>query len=128
MKRVTGPLVLVVDDERHIVDLLTELLEDEGYRVVSSYDGVDALAIVQAQDPDLVLADIMMPRLDGLALLNRVRERDLTLPVVLMSAAVTPRIQEAPYISKPFDLDVLLDMLERQLASRKRRQQSEPSS
>jgi CheY-like chemotaxis protein len=110
------PLVLVVDDERHIVDLLTDLLEDEGYRVVVAYDGVCALEAVATERPDLVLADIMMPRLDGLSLVTRVREDyGDEIPVVLMSAAVTPLIQEVPYISKPFDLDDLLEVVERQL-------------
>ncbi len=113
------PLVLVVDDERHIVDLLTDLLEDEGYRVASAYDGIYALDAVAAERPDLVLADIMMPRLDGLSLVNRVREDyGQDIPVVLMSAAVTPLTQEIPYISKPFDLDELLKVVERQLEER----------
>lgn len=111
------PLVLIVDDERHIVDLLTELLEDEGYRVLSAYDGVGALEIVNGQgDLDLVLADIMMPRLDGLGLLSQVRERNASLPFVLMSAAVTPLTHDAPYISKPFEIDELLAVLAIQLA------------
>lgn len=111
------PLVLIVDDERHIVDLLTELLEDEGYRVLSAYDGVGALEIVNGQgDLDLVLADIMMPRLDGLGLLSQVRERNASLPFVLMSAAVTPLTYDAPYISKPFEIDELLAILAKQLA------------
>jgi len=115
--RAVKPLVLVVDDERHIVDLLTELLEDEGYRVLRAYDGVGALEIVDGQDDlDLVLADIMMPRLDGLGLLSRVRERNIALPVVLMSAAVTPLTHDAPYISKPFEIDELLAVLAKQLA------------
>jgi len=119
VKQETEPLVLVVDDERHIVALLTELLEDEGYQVVSAYDGVDALKLVRAHAPDLVLADIMMPRLDGLALLSSLRESNAALPVVLMSAAVTPLTHEVPYISKPFDLEELLHVLAQQLASRR---------
>lgn len=118
VKREMEPLVLVVDDERHIVALLTELLEDEGYHVMSAYDGVDALELVRAHAPDLVLADIMMPRLDGLALLSSLHESNATLPVVLMSAAVTPLTHEVPYISKPFDLEELLNVLAHELAGR----------
>ncbi|MGC4107449.1 MAG: response regulator [Thermomicrobiales bacterium] len=106
-----GRTVLVVDDERYIVDLLTDLLDDEGYRVISAFDGLTALRKVEEETPDLILADIMMPRLDGLGLLTRVREEYAELPVVLMSAAVTPLIQEVPYIAKPFDLDDLLDIV-----------------
>lgn len=103
--------MLVVDDERGIVSLLTDLLGDEGYRVLSAFDGVTALQRVKEEMPDLVLADIMMPRLDGLSLLNRIREEVGEVPVVLMSAAVTPITREAPYIAKPFDLDDLLDLV-----------------
>lgn len=124
MKQALAPLVLVVDDERHIVALLTELLEDEGYHVMSAYDGVDALELVRAHAPDLVLADIMMPRMDGLALLNSLHESNAVLPVVLMSAAVTPLTHEVPYISKPFDLEELLNVLAHELANR---QETDPS-
>jgi len=117
--REAEPLVLVVDDERYIVDLLTDLLEDEGYRVISAYDGLRALEIMREQHPDLLLADIMMPRLDGLALLNRVREQQRQVPVVLMSAAVTPLTHEVPYISKPFDLDELLEVIEQHISPRR---------
>jgi CheY-like chemotaxis protein len=106
--------VLVVDDERGIVTLLSDLLADEGYRVVSAFDGISALQRIRDEQPDLVLADIMMPRLDGLSLLNRIREEHGAVPVVLMSAAVTPITREAPYIAKPFDLDELLDLVDAQ--------------
>jgi len=118
--REAEPLVLVVDDERYIVDLLTDLLEDEGYRVISASDGLRALEIMREQHPDLLLADIMMPRLDGLALLNRVREQQREIPVVLMSAAVTPLTHEVPYISKPFDLDELLEVIEQHITPRRK--------
>ncbi|HWK80420.1 MAG TPA: response regulator [Thermomicrobiales bacterium] len=112
-----GRTVLVVDDERYIVDLLTDLLDDEGYRVISAFDGLAALQKVKEEAPDLILADIMMPRLDGLALLTRIREEYSGVPVVLMSAAVTPLMHEVPYIAKPFDLDDLLDIVDAQFTS-----------
>lgn len=111
-----GRTVLVVDDERYIVDLLTDLLDDEGYRVITAFDGASALQKVKDETPDLILADIMMPRLDGLALLTRIREEHGALPVVLMSAAVTPLSHEVPYIAKPFDLEDLLDIVDSQFS------------
>lgn len=104
--------VLVVDDERYIVDLLADLLEEEGYRVKRAYDGVGALEIVDHQVPDLVLADVMMPRLDGLALVRNLRERGLAIPVILMSAAVTPRYSDVTFVPKPFDIDHVLDVID----------------
>ena len=111
-----GRTVLVVDDERYIVDLLTDLLDDEGYRVISASDGLAALQKVQEEVPDLILADIMMPRLDGLTLLTRIRAEHSEVPVVLMSAAVTPIMHEVPYIAKPFDLEDLLDIVDAQFS------------
>lgn len=110
-----GATVLIVDDERHIVDLLDDLFRDEGYRVRRAYDGVAALAALDREMPDLVIADVMMPRLDGLTLYNRIRERSSDLPVILMSAAVTPRAIDATFVPKPFDIDTLLDLVEETL-------------
>lgn len=110
-----GAVVLIVDDERHIVDLLEDLFVDEGYRVRRAYDGMAALAVIDHEMPDLVVADVMMPRLDGLSLYQRIRERDADLPVILMSAAVTPRSVDAMFIPKPFDIDTLLDAVEEML-------------
>lgn len=110
-----GATVLIVDDERHIVDLLDDLFRDEGYQVRRAYDGLAALAAIDREMPDLVIADVMMPRLDGLALYNRIRERSHNLPVILMSAAVTPRSIDATFVPKPFDIEMLLDVVEEKL-------------
>ncbi len=108
-------IVLIVDDERYIVDLLTDLLEEEGYSVKRAYDGVAALEAIDRQIPDLILADVMMPRLDGLALVGSLRERGLTIPIILMSAAVTPRYSDVTFVPKPFDIDHVLHVIARAL-------------
>lgn len=100
--------ILVVDDERFIVSLLTEILEEEGYLVRIANDGEAALQEIAAARPDLVVADIMMPRLDGLTLAATIRSWQQPIPVILMSAAVTPRSQGVSFIPKPFDIDDLL--------------------
>jgi len=107
--------VLVVDDERYIVDLLSDLLEDEGYRVDRAYDGVAALEQISRHQPDLVVADVMMPRLDGLSLADEINARGLAIPIILMSAAVTPRTDHVAFIPKPFDIDAMLGLIERLL-------------
>ena len=104
-------VVLVVDDERNIVDFLTDLLQDEGYQVVQAFDGVMALEQINRSRPDLVIADVMMPRLDGLALLRLVEERGESIPFILMSAAVTPRLSTATFVPKPFDIDKMLQVV-----------------
>jgi CheY-like chemotaxis protein len=105
-------VVLVVDDERYIVDLLSELLEDEGYQVLRASDGQAALDVLERHVPDLVVTDVMMPRLDGVRLLAIIREHHKELPVILMSAAVTPRVDGVPFLPKPFDIDDLLALIE----------------
>lgn len=108
-------VVLVVDDERYIVDLLTELLEDEGYEVLRAGDGQAALDVLARHQPDLVVADVMMPRIDGVRLLALIREHHKDLPVILMSAAMTPRVDDVPFLPKPFDVDDLLALIEDKL-------------
>ncbi len=110
-------VVLVVDDERYIVDLLTDLLQDEGYEVLRASDGEAALEMLSHHRPDLVVADVMMPRIDGMRLLTIIREHYRNLPVILMSAAVTPQSIEVTFLRKPFDIDVLLDLIERKIAA-----------
>lgn len=103
--------VLIVDDERHIVEVLAQLLEDEGYAVRRAYDGETALRHVEEEPPDLVLSDVAMPRLGGIELAERLAARQI--PVVLMSAAVTdPRLPGVAFVPKPFDLDHILDVAE----------------
>ncbi len=103
--------VLVVDDEFYIVDLLADVLEDEGFRVVRAYDGKSALLLAEQTAIDLVIADVMMPQLDGITLARRLRERFSRIRIVLMSAAV-PRVPpEFGFIAKPFDINELLDKI-----------------
>jgi DNA-binding response OmpR family regulator len=113
-----APVVLVVDDERPIVDLLQDLLQEQGYIVRRAYDGITALQLIEREPPDLVVTDVMMPRLDGLALFREIRTRTKTLPVILMSAAVTPRKIDATFVPKPFDIDTLLDIVDEKLRGR----------
>ncbi len=108
--------VLVVDDERYIVDLLSDLLEDEGYRVERAFDGIAALEQISRNPPDLIVADVMMPRLDGLSLADEINARGLDIPIILMSAAVTPRTDHVAFIPKPFDIDAMLHLIERLLS------------
>lgn len=108
--------VLIVDDDRHIVAMLASLLEDEGYVVRKAYDGLSALQETQLCPPDLVLSDIAMPRLNGLALAQRLRDRGI--PVVLLSAAVSnPNLSGIPFVPKPFDLERILEVVTECLGS-----------
>lgn len=80
-----GECVLVVDDDREIVRAIGILLEGEGYQVLKAYDGMQALDILAAHPVKLVLIDVMMPKLDGLSALMRIREKQ-NIPIIVLSA------------------------------------------
>jgi len=113
------PLVLIADDERDIVDFLSILLKDEGFRVVGAYDGEQAWRLVKTERPALVISDVSMPRLTGVELVHRLRlaKNGLEkLPVILMSALDTDVPHPvAPIIAKPFDLDHMLSLVSSEL-------------
>ncbi len=109
-----GRRVLVVEDDRSVLDLLDGALRDEGYRVRRAEDGVEALEAIREYAPDLVIADVHMPRLDGGQLVRRLREWNL--PVVLLSGdANWARTPGVAFVPKPFDLDHLLTVVGRLL-------------
>lgn len=101
-------LILVVDDESLIRDVLAEMLFDEGFRVHTAPDGQQALDQIGFEPPDLIISDVSMPKLDGVSLVHRLRERGDGMPVILMSARyVTVDLPGVRFIPKPFDIDHL---------------------
>lgn len=101
--------VLVVDDDKEIVGMVAALLEREGYRALRAYDGMEALERVMDESVQLLIIDVMMPRLDGLSAVMRVRERR-NLPIIVLSAKSenTDKILGLSmgaddYVTKPFD-------------------------
>jgi diguanylate cyclase (GGDEF)-like protein len=109
--------VLVVDDERNILDIIKFNLEVEGYDVITSLDGEDALEKVHEARPDLILCDIMMPELDGLEVCRRLKADGRTnqIPVVMLSAKTQAQDKIASidagaddFITKPFDFSDLV--------------------
>ncbi len=119
--------ILVVDDEIYIVHILEFSLTMEGYSVLTASDGEEALRMIEREDPDLVVLDIMMPKLDGYEICRRIRQskRTSTLPVILLSAKGRPVDRETglaagadDYIAKPFSprklLEKIRELLDRQ--------------
>ena len=112
--------VLVADDERFIVDLISTLLEEEGFQVLKAYDGEEAWELARRNRPALVISDVSMPRLDGLGLLDRLRgTRGLSqTPVILMISARRPLdVDRAASGPTPFDIDAMLSLIETELAA-----------
>ena len=116
--------ILVVDDEHALRDMMTMRLKANGYDVVTAIDGEDGLNKARAERPDLILLDIMMPAMDGLMVLSRLKS-DLELsfiPVIMLTAkSDTEAIMEsqsagaADYILKPFDGDELMKLVKKTL-------------
>ena len=100
--------VLVVDDERPIVQIATDYLEHAGFAVIAAHDGAGALEIVRARRPDLVVLDLGLPRLDGIEVARQLR-RESTIPIIMLTARVEEsdrllglEIGADDYITKPF--------------------------
>lgn len=120
----TSPHILVVDDEKEIRNLVSEILEDEGYDVAVAEDGRAARQARHARKPDLILLDIWMPDVDGVTLLKEWTQEGLDCPVVMMSghgtvetAVEATRLGAYDFIEKPLSLAKLLLTVERALAS-----------
>ena len=106
--------ILVVDDNREIVYSICELLKYEGYRTVAAYDGMQALDVMEKEQVDLILLDVMMPRLNGLSALMKLREKS-RIPVIILSAKteesdkVSGLILGADdYVEKPYNAAELI--------------------
>ncbi len=78
--------ILVVDDEENIRELYRDELAEEGYRVELAENGAEALAKLESFRPDLVTLDVMMPGMDGIEVLRRIREKNPSIPVLLLTA------------------------------------------
>jgi len=105
---ITGKKILVVDDEKKLADLLKAYLEHEGYRVLQASDGVQALAKFESEKPDLVVLDVMMPRIDGLETCQRIRKKS-DVPIIMLTARdqdtdkiVGLELGADDYMTKPF--------------------------
>ena len=112
------PRVLVVDDDRAVRDSLRRSLEFNGYEVALAGDGAEALASIARTPPDVVVLDVMMPRLDGIETTKALRSSGNDLPILVLTArdSVGDRVEGLDagaddYLTKPFSLDELLARL-----------------
>jgi len=108
------PVVLVVDDELRVLELFQKVLREEGYEVLTAEDGLRALAVAAEARPDLIVLDVVMPGLDGMATLRALRERGIPCDVVMVTAQGSLKTARQAmvlgahdYITKPFDLELL---------------------
>lgn len=106
--------ILIVDDEKMILNLLAHNLEKEGYNVIEATDGLEAINIAQEKKIDLILLDVMLPKLDGLSVCKRVKNM-LNIPILMVTAKddeldkiLGLELGADDYITKPFNIRELL--------------------
>lgn len=101
--------ILVCDDDTAIVDSIEIYLQQEGYHVIKAYDGVQALEVLRKEEIQLVIIDVMMPRLDGIRAILKIREES-NMPIIVLSAKTADsdkilglNVGADDYVSKPFN-------------------------
>jgi DNA-binding response OmpR family regulator len=113
-----APTILIVDDEEDIRSVLSTRLERAGFRVSTAGTGMEALNHIRATAPDLMILDIMLPGIDGMAVCGMVKhdQRFSRIPVVMMTARSQPQVQRRSmklgadaYINKPFKAEDLIE-------------------
>lgn len=107
--------ILAVDDEEQILDLLKYNIEKEGYAFISAQDGEEGLEKVINEKPDLVLLDVMLPKMDGLSVCRKIRQEQISVPVIMLSAKgeeidkiLGLEIGADDYMTKPFSTRELI--------------------
>jgi CheY-like chemotaxis protein len=110
--------ILIVDDDPRICELLEAFLCDEGHETRRAADGIEALTQIGEDMPDLIVTDLMMPRLDGAGLVERLRQHGHKIPVIVISAVHgnARNLSVAGFVPKPFDLSHLADVVDQALA------------
>lgn len=120
----SAPRILVVDDQPINVQLLKNKLERENMEVIAAYSGEEALDVVSAQKPDLILLDVMMPDMDGIEVCQELQSRESTrtIPIIFITARSSKEgkieglgVGAVDYITKPIDLDETLARVQTQL-------------
>ena len=128
--------ILVVDDDPDMRDAITIILESRGYQIVTAQDGVEALANLKAEKPDLMMLDLLMPKMDGFAVMKELQDvrwaKYREIPILILSSvreeasrrryeletALTLEVDD--YVEKPIAPDVLLERVEKLLQKRKK--------
>lgn len=116
--------ILVVDDEKSIVDIIAFNLKKEGYEVICAADGQEGLALFKNESPELILLDIMMPKLDGLEVCKRIREKS-NVPIIMLTAraeeidkVIGLELGADDYVTKPFGVRELMARVKANLRKR----------
>ncbi|MBN1621394.1 MAG: response regulator [Endomicrobiales bacterium] len=123
--------VLIVDDEKDVLIILTDALSKEGYEIITASDGMEALEKVSSEKPDVILLDIMMPKLDGHSVNLKLKENPKTanIPVIVITAyghlkkllEVREELPVSGYLEKPFPIVRLKEKIREVLSGQGRK-------
>jgi len=116
---------LIIDDEASVVELIKIILEEENYHIITAFDGDEGLAKIESERPDLIILDIVMPRVDGYSVLIAMKEfmkiKDRfpsMIPVIVLTACVDSKVEKlirnegiAGYLEKPVKIEELLNSI-----------------
>jgi DNA-binding response OmpR family regulator len=125
--------ILIVDDDQELSDGLRTVLEAQGFRVLQARDGQQGRNLVYQERPDLVILDMMMPRMGGYPVLEHFRDKADAPPIIMITAnegsrhkAYAEYLGVVDYIRKPFAMERLLEAVHRGLAGEKAEEQEDP--
>lgn len=126
--------ILIVDDEKHIVEILKFNLEKEGFSTMLAYDGEKGLEMALAQNPDLILLDIMLPKMDGFTVCRKIRQK-LSTPILMLTAkeeevdkVLGLELGADDYITKPFSVRELMARVKANLRRSVESEDAKPST
>lgn len=115
--------ILIIDDDREIAGTLQTVLQNAGYRVHLAINGIEGQRLIESLKPDLVLTDMMMPRMGGFPVLEFLKTLDNPPPVIMMTAneggrhkAYAEMLGVADYLRKPFAMELMLESVRRAVA------------
>ena len=127
--------ILIVDDDPDILDALTMILEAKGYQVTTAHDGVEGLANLKAENPDLMILDLLMPKMDGFAVCKELQDprwsKYKNVPILILTSVREEasrrryeletglELNVADYVEKPVVPDILLQRVEKLLKKKK---------
>lgn len=110
-----GKKILIVDDEKNIVEIIKHNLKKEGFTIIEAYDGEQGLEMGINENPDLILLDIMLPKMDGFAVCRKLRQQSINTPIIMLTAreeevdkVLGLELGADDYITKPFSQRELL--------------------
>ena len=115
MKAKEKPLILLVEDEKALSSIIIDTLEDEGFATLKAFDGIEGLRLFFDKRPDLLIADVMMPKMDGFEMVGKIRATDKKMPVLFLTARSSIEdlvsgfeLGANDYLRKPFKMQELI--------------------